>query len=179
ENAKGIKITVKGDSRSDRSSYHDYQYKPVDVRDRRWNNKLYFAPIPRREMNRNENLDRKSTRLNSSHVSISYAVFCLKKKRVTQTRGRWRRRTVAQTAPPTSSVHRPRKFYTARNITEHIWYHRTWASPGTEGTLVRVRLVCVWIVCVRPTHLTPLSAVLLTCAIPLPASFTRGLLVGW
>src|SRR5699024_12200693 len=28
--------------------------------------------------------DRKSTRLNSSHVSISYAVFCLKKKR-TQT----------------------------------------------------------------------------------------------
>src|SRR5699024_11955610 len=26
------------------------------------------------------NVDRKSTRLNSSHVSISYAVFCLKKK---------------------------------------------------------------------------------------------------
>src|SRR6266704_4944551 len=28
-------------------------------------------------------IDRKSTRLNSSHVSISYAVFCLKKKRHT------------------------------------------------------------------------------------------------
>src|SRR5699024_9977286 len=28
--------------------------------------------------------DRKSTRLNSSHVSISYAVFCLKKKKNTQ-----------------------------------------------------------------------------------------------
>src|SRR5699024_12220758 len=27
------------------------------------------------------NPDRKSTRLNSSHVSISYAVFCLKKKK--------------------------------------------------------------------------------------------------
>src|SRR5699024_12175420 len=27
-----------------------------------------------------DRLDRKSTRLNSSHVSISYAVFCLKKK---------------------------------------------------------------------------------------------------
>src|SRR5688572_32260769 len=27
------------------------------------------------------NLDRKSTRLNSSHSQISYAVFCLKKKR--------------------------------------------------------------------------------------------------
>src|SRR5699024_11309101 len=28
--------------------------------------------------------DRKSTRLNSSHVSISYAVFCLKKKKTTK-----------------------------------------------------------------------------------------------
>src|SRR5699024_12454506 len=28
--------------------------------------------------------DRKSTRLNSSHVSISYAVFCLKKKKTNQ-----------------------------------------------------------------------------------------------
>src|SRR5689334_24813114 len=28
-----------------------------------------------------ETLDRKSTRLNSSHSSISYAVFCLKKKK--------------------------------------------------------------------------------------------------
>src|SRR5207249_11318858 len=30
---------------------------------------------------RNRQGDRKSTRLNSSHVSISYAVFCLKKKK--------------------------------------------------------------------------------------------------
>src|SRR5699024_11254750 len=29
-----------------------------------------------------EGEDRKSTRLNSSHVSISYAVFCLKKKNI-------------------------------------------------------------------------------------------------
>src|SRR5688500_19596724 len=28
------------------------------------------------------NLDRKSTRLNSSHLVISYAVFCLKKKKI-------------------------------------------------------------------------------------------------
>src|SRR3712207_8969990 len=28
------------------------------------------------------NLDRKSTRLNSSHANISYAVFCLKKKKL-------------------------------------------------------------------------------------------------
>src|SRR5690606_42129708 len=31
-----------------------------------------------------EVLDRKSTRLNSSHVKISYAVFCLKKKKNTK-----------------------------------------------------------------------------------------------
>src|SRR5438874_8485284 len=31
-------------------------------------------------------LDRKSTRLNSSHVEISYAVFCLKKKNNTKRR---------------------------------------------------------------------------------------------
>src|SRR5690349_23720510 len=30
--------------------------------------------------------DRKSTRLNSSHVEISYAVFCLKKKKKTYTK---------------------------------------------------------------------------------------------
>src|SRR5256885_3443387 len=30
-------------------------------------------------------LDRKSTRLNSSHLVISYAVFCLKKKNMTYT----------------------------------------------------------------------------------------------
>src|SRR5256885_7997311 len=30
-------------------------------------------------------LDRKSTRLNSSHLVISYAVFCLKKKKKTRT----------------------------------------------------------------------------------------------
>src|SRR5438874_8940132 len=33
--------------------------------------------------------DRKSTRLNSSHVEISYAVFCLKKKQCLQTTQRY------------------------------------------------------------------------------------------
>src|SRR3712207_7118957 len=33
-----------------------------------------------REWNATEQEDRKSTRLNSSHANISYAVFCLKKK---------------------------------------------------------------------------------------------------
>src|SRR5690606_41500685 len=34
-----------------------------------------------RDATRSPNQDRKSTRLNSSHVKISYAVFCLKKKK--------------------------------------------------------------------------------------------------
>src|SRR5271167_5193537 len=38
------------------------------------------GPIPER---REQLADRKSTRLNSSHVSNSYAVFCLKKKKKT------------------------------------------------------------------------------------------------
>src|SRR5437899_4947751 len=33
-----------------------------------------------------QTLDRKSTRLNSSHLGISYAVFCLKKKKTTRRR---------------------------------------------------------------------------------------------
>src|SRR5947208_11338585 len=40
---------------------------------------LYFALRPAKRP-----ADRKSTRLNSSHQIISYAVFCLKKKKYTQ-----------------------------------------------------------------------------------------------
>src|SRR5256885_10315543 len=36
---------------------------------------------PQRSISRPDLLDRKSTRLNSSHLVISYAVFCLKKKK--------------------------------------------------------------------------------------------------
>src|SRR5438874_7262478 len=38
--------------------------------------------------------DRKSTRLNSSHVEISYAVFCLKKKKNNKNRTKKIQRTV-------------------------------------------------------------------------------------
>src|SRR3712207_8419882 len=39
-------------------------------------------PIAKKIINQNFSyLDRKSTRLNSSHANISYAVFCLKKKK--------------------------------------------------------------------------------------------------
>src|SRR5690625_7108127 len=38
-----------------------------------------------------DRIDRKSTRLNSSHVAISYAVFCLKKQIIIDTEGRVKR----------------------------------------------------------------------------------------
>src|SRR5438034_3411500 len=49
-------------------------------------------------------LDRKSTRLNSSHTVISYAVFCLKKKKTKSSR----------TPPPALYYHDPR--HARRNI---------------------------------------------------------------
>src|SRR5438874_9988910 len=42
---------------------------------------LLAAAIDQREIAAAKRRDRKSTRLNSSHVEISYAVFCLKKKK--------------------------------------------------------------------------------------------------
>src|SRR3954463_4605131 len=75
-------------------------------------------------------LDRKSTRLNSSHTIISYAVFCLKKTRerretpVHGVRGR------ATTAGPGES-RPPRQRHRAR--ADHLLVHvlpRIYAGPG-------------------------------------------------
>src|SRR3712207_7762549 len=41
-------------------------------------------------------LDRKSTRLNSSHANISYAVFCLKKKKTANTSTITEKSTIAR-----------------------------------------------------------------------------------
>src|SRR5690606_40613043 len=52
------------------------QYKPIET-------KHLIEDLNRiKDETLSEILDRKSTRLNSSHVKISYAVFCLKKKNV-------------------------------------------------------------------------------------------------
>src|SRR2546430_6668442 len=53
-----------------------------DERERRESGILVLAPDGNREAV--PQLDRKSTRLNSSHSQISYAVFCLKKKKKKQ-----------------------------------------------------------------------------------------------
>src|SRR5690606_39671553 len=51
--------------------------------------------------------DRKSTRLNSSHVKISYAVFCLKKKKKQETRycAKQQRTTTADYKPESSETY--------------------------------------------------------------------------
>src|SRR3712207_8469731 len=41
---------------------------------------IFTKKMPRKQVYLSCFLDRKSTRLNSSHANISYAVFCLKKK---------------------------------------------------------------------------------------------------
>src|SRR3712207_7725637 len=44
----------------------------------------YLFEFPHRDVYLAHRKDRKSTRLNSSHANISYAVFCLKKKKIKQ-----------------------------------------------------------------------------------------------
>src|SRR3989442_5552391 len=60
-----------------RSRLHitNYQFEPGSFRDR--DSRVFYGDDAGSK-------DRKSTRLNSSHVRISYAVFCLKKKKKNQ-----------------------------------------------------------------------------------------------
>src|SRR3712207_7491606 len=49
--------------------------------------------------------DRKSTRLNSSHANISYAVFCLKKKKTNQSHHQLQHHNYSHTYLYSSTVH--------------------------------------------------------------------------
>src|SRR5699024_12816499 len=60
----------------------DLELKPLS--DERYKYQLYVADEVERVEVHLFDQDRKSTRLNSSHVSISYAVLCLKKKMTSQ-----------------------------------------------------------------------------------------------
>src|SRR3712207_7303176 len=72
---------------------HFVQHLRDQVRRRRWQDSVQRQHDPREEERRvdlgqdegqhhqQRKKDRKSTRLNSSHANISYAVFCLKKKK--------------------------------------------------------------------------------------------------
>src|SRR5690625_6998311 len=56
--------------------------KTVDIPDDRATYGAFVVLVEEAEKAVREIIDRKSTRLNSSHVAISYAVFCLKKKKI-------------------------------------------------------------------------------------------------
>src|SRR5690554_7164912 len=81
----------KGSTSSPRCSITDFFFHPVAfitknkffITERSVNNWKSWNTIPIFLRNKGISLlDRKSTRLNSSHVRISYAVFCLKKKSI-------------------------------------------------------------------------------------------------
>src|SRR3712207_8433455 len=67
---------------------HQREHPPVHVRDREERDEHagdqqgVDRTVDLGRVNGVRPLDRKSTRLNSSHANISYAVFCLKKKNI-------------------------------------------------------------------------------------------------
>src|SRR5439155_8868625 len=64
-----------------RTTRYFFRSAPVDIEaPGRADPKAYWYSIVWGTETSNTSTDRKSTRLNSSHVAISYAVFCLKKK---------------------------------------------------------------------------------------------------
>src|SRR5258708_10194931 len=61
---------------------------------------MLTIPLKRKVSSTSLHLDRKSTRLNSSHQIISYAVFCLKKKKSILRRTRPSRKRPPPALPP-------------------------------------------------------------------------------
>src|SRR5690625_5434088 len=68
---------------SDLYKFFKSNHRIIDVRNYKPEHANIYSSKVLEQINNNEegwDEDRKSTRLNSSHVAISYAVFCLKKK---------------------------------------------------------------------------------------------------
>src|SRR5699024_9961423 len=95
-NAKKITVMEIAPKNKPNIKSFPYQFKPIRLNfsrliNRHTSNVAINPPkVPNPFVNRKTHsllpsisidIDRKSTRLNSSHVSISYAVFCLKKKK--------------------------------------------------------------------------------------------------
>src|SRR5947209_14114841 len=70
---EGFSVTT---ARTAQEGLQLFAVSPVDL-------VLLDYDLPDSNGNEADRKDRKSTRLNSSHANISYAVFCLKKKNVT------------------------------------------------------------------------------------------------
>src|SRR5690242_21632522 len=68
-------LLAEEDDAAEHPDHRDDEDAQREHRDRHGGDQLDPRPVGEREGE-----DRKSTRLNSSHMSISYAVFCLKKK---------------------------------------------------------------------------------------------------
>src|SRR3954464_5624063 len=81
--------------------------------------------------------DRKSTRLNSSHTIISYAVFCLKKKDALVT-GQVGRPAREPLDPPPPAVVGPRGLR-----------RRAWWVGGGEGSSIRPAFIAFFFLMIR------------------------------
>src|SRR5207249_7220521 len=82
--------------------------------------------------------DRKSTRLNSSHVSNSYAVFCLKKKK---NKSPWRIKSVTGVRNPALKVSPGRgcSAVTAGRLLRPFHSHRTTTKQPRESASTSLR----------------------------------------
>src|SRR5690348_7252506 len=80
---RGTKVTFKPDGQIFTETSFSFDKLSERLREKAFLNKGIRITIKdeREDPERSHELDRKSTRLNSSHPSISYAVFCLKKKK--------------------------------------------------------------------------------------------------
>src|SRR5262245_62258214 len=81
--------------------------------------------------------DRKSTRLNSSHLGISYAVFCLKKKKKTrQSKTRCTHNTTGATTPRSRRTPSPHRLCEpTHNAGSHrVGRQRVQSPPTTNKT---------------------------------------------
>jgi hypothetical protein len=54
KDASGINIFLEGANRVDRSTWRNYRYETHSIQARAWNDNLYFMPIHRDELNRNQ-----------------------------------------------------------------------------------------------------------------------------
>src|SRR6266508_3874719 len=75
---------------------------------------------------RNSAVDRKSTRLNSSHVAISYAVFCLKKKKKHVRHTDRNRKTKEQNGRSSHVAHIDAYPRPLLRVWSSTWCHKRW-----------------------------------------------------
>src|SRR5205809_5315885 len=92
-------------------------------------------------------IDRKSTRLNSSHGYISYAVFCLKKKRNPQKLGRWAVLPLAARTRPVNSASGPVSGTSEAHVpggkSPHMPPHRERTrTDGNEAEMTQGSIAC-------------------------------------